>query len=162
MQRMEQIETLIEPLLEDMGYDLVRVVMIGNDDDKTLQIMAERTEDGGMDVDDCAKISYEISALLDVEDPISGAYRLEVSSPGLDRPLVKLVDFERFAGFVAKIETKFLIDNRKRYKGKVLGTTEDNKIKIDIDGTEYEIDIDAVEKAKLVITDELLKAASQG
>jgi ribosome maturation factor RimP len=111
---------MIEPSLADMGYELVRVKMIGTTR-RTLQIMAERSDEKAMSVEDCADISRQVSALLDVEDPIPGAYVLEVSSPGIDRPLVRAKDFERFAGFEVKLETALPIEGRKKFRGKLLG-----------------------------------------
>jgi len=99
-----RIEEIVGPSVAAMGYEIVRVEL-GGDRDRVLQIMAERADGAAMTVEDCAEISRTVSALLDVEDPISGAYTLEVSSPGIDRPLVKARDFERFAGFEARIET---------------------------------------------------------
>ena len=105
MDRAAKIGRLVEPSLDSMGYDLVRVRVTGSGQ-PTLQIMAERKDRQDMTVEDCANISRNLSAVLDVEDPISESYALEVSSPGMDRPLTRLEDYERFAGFEAKIETK--------------------------------------------------------
>ena len=116
MDRTAEIERLVEPTLDGMGYELVRVRESGGDQ-PTLQVMAERKDRQDMTVDDCAKISRTLSAVLDVEDPISEAYSLEVSSPGIDRPLMRLEDYERFAGFEVKIETKRPLDgHRKVYR----------------------------------------------
>ncbi len=110
-----RIAEIITPVIEDLGYELVRVrLMTGKE--STLQIMAQRP-DGSIEVDDCAAISTAVSAILDVEDPIVDAYTLEVSSPGIDRPLTRLKDFDRWIGFEAKIETEELIDGRRRFKG---------------------------------------------
>ena len=105
---------IITPVIEDMGYELVRLRLMGGEV-ATLQVMADKP-DGGIEVDDCAQISTAISATLDVEDPIVEAYNLEVSSPGIDRPLTRLKDFEAFEGYEAKLETAELIDGRKRFK----------------------------------------------
>src|SRR5712675_2493030 len=105
-----------------MGYRLVRVAVLGAGR-ATLQIMAERRDDASMTVDDCADISRSVSALLDVADPIAGAYTLEVSSPGIDRPLVRPEDYERFTGFEARIELARPVDGRKRFRGRLLGRT---------------------------------------
>lgn len=152
------IGRLVEPSLTAMGYDLVRVQLTGGDT-PTLQIMAERCDRDQMTVDDCADISRNISALLDAEDPISGTYNLEVSSPGIDRPLVRLDDFDRFAGFEARIECHDLVDGRKRFRGTLAGV-EGDAIRIAVEGQEYRVPFDGVRKAKLILTDELI-AASQ-
>src|SRR6266481_8979468 len=114
---------MIEPSLDAMGYRLVRVAVLGAGR-ATLQIMAERRDDAPMTVDDCAAISRAVSALLDVADPIASAYTLEVSSPGIDRPLVRPEDYNRFAGFEARIELNEPLDGRKRFRGRLLGCAE--------------------------------------
>lgn len=159
--RADAVGSLIEPTLEAMGYALVRVVIVGAAGRPTLQVMAERNDGAEMSVDDCAAISEAISAVLDVEDPISGAYTLEVSSPGIDRPLVKKADYERFAGFEAKLETAQPIGGRKRFRGRVLGTSaEAVRVKLDT-GDEVELPLDSIAKAKLVLTDELIAAGTR-
>ncbi|WP_322868155.1 ribosome maturation factor RimP [Aquicoccus sp. G2-2] len=150
---------IITPVLEDMGFELVRVRLMGGQA-KTLQIMAERPG-GGIEVDECAEISSALGAVLDVEDPISDPYALEVSSPGVDRPLTRLKDFEAFEGYEAKLETDELIDGRKRFKG-VLAGTEGNEVLINIEqGGEtvtVGLEFDWLAEAKLILTDELIKA----
>lgn len=153
----ERIAALIEPSLTAMGYDLVRVQLSGGER-QTLQIMAERADRAPMMVDDCADISKAVSALLDVEDPIAGTYSLEISSPGIDRPLIKAEDFDRFAGFEAKLELKAPIDGRRRFKGRLLGC-DGTTVRLDQDGAEMGLSYEDIAKAKLVLTDELLKAA---
>ena len=152
-----QIERLIAPSVEAMGYALVQVRFIGGRHHPTLQVMAERQDEAEMTVDDCAELSRAISALLDVEDPVPTAYQLEVSSPGIDRPLLRLEDFSRFAGHEARIETERMIDGRKRFKGKLLGVA-DSRIRLSLgdDGGDAEIPFADVSKAKLVLTDELI------
>ena len=117
-----RIAQTIEPSLEAMGYRLVRVV-ITSGRRATLQVMAERIDDRPMTVDDCAQISHSVSALLDVADPIAGAYMLEISSPGIDRPLVRPEDYDRFSGFEARIELARPLEGRKRFRGRLLGTS---------------------------------------
>jgi len=154
-----QIETLIAPSLEAMGYSVVRVAFTGGKR-ATLQIMAERLDGAAMTVDDCADISHSVSAILDVADPIDVAYMLEVSSPGIDRPLVRPQDYERFAGFEAKIELSRPLDGRKRFRGRILGL-QDDSIKLAADEVgQVLLPFADVAKAKLVLTDELI-AASQ-
>ena len=156
----ERIETIIEPTVADLGFEIVRVQLSGEHNPR-LQIMAEPKDARAMTVDDCARISRAVSALLDVEDPITSAYTLEVSSPGLDRPLVRLEHFQRFAGFDAKIELSELLDGRKRFTGRLRGV-EDDKVLMDVDGESKAFPHVAIQKAKLIITDELLAAAEEG
>ncbi len=150
-----RIADIVRPTVEGMGYELVRVRVMGGKG-VTLQIMAERP-DGGMEIDDCASLSRELSVLLDVEDPIDREYSLEVSSPGIDRPLTRLQDFETFAGHEAKLETAEMIDGRKRFKGVLLGL-EDGRIKIRVDGLgDALVGFDDLADAKLVLTDALIE-----
>lgn len=151
----EKICTMLSPSLEAMGYDIVRVQLSGNKR-WTLQIMAERRDGDGMSVDDCETISHAVSALLDVEDPIEGAYSLEVSSPGIDRPLTRRQDFNRFAGFEAKVETDRLVEGRKRFRGRLIGIDEDDSVRIKDGEVEFVVPLAAITRAKLVLTDELL------
>lgn len=160
MELERRIAELIEPSLEGMGYELVRVLMQGRQK-PTLQIMAERKDGKGMTVEDCADISRQISALLDVEDPIEGEYSLEVSSPGIDRPLTRPKDYENYAGFEAKLETSEPIEGRKRFRGKLLGLDEHGCVKLSAEGTEWVVPLTSVRTAKLVLTDELIAAAMQ-
>ncbi len=153
----ETIADLIEPTLEAMGYELVRVMSTGGRT-PTLQVMAERLDRAGMTVDDCANISRALSAILDVEDPIDGAYQLEVSSPGIDRPLTKPVDFERFAGFEARIEADRLIGGQRKFKGRLLGL-ENEAVRLALPEGERTIPLSSIRKAKLVLTDDLIAAA---
>lgn len=151
-----KISELIAPSLDALGYELVRIKVNGQAS-RTLQIMAERKDRRDMTVDDCAEISRNVSAILDVEDPIPGAYDLEVSSPGIDRPLVRKDDFERFAGQVARVETDRPIDGRRRFRGRLIGLDGD-AVAIDCDGTEARIPFDEIVRAKLLMTDELIAA----
>lgn len=152
-----QVERLIAPSADAMGYALVQVRFIGGRSHPTLQIMAERKDGVEMTVEDCAELSRAVSALLDVEDPVPSSYQLEVSSPGIDRPLVRLEDYERFAGQEARIETERLIDGRKRFKGKLRGV-ESGRVRLTLSdtGADAEIPFADVTKAKLVLTDELI------
>jgi ribosome maturation factor RimP len=152
----EDIVPIIEPSLEAMGYRLVRVAFLGSRR-ATLQIMAERIDDAPMTVDDCTDISRSVSALLDVADPIAGTYMLEVSSPGIDRPLTRPEDYHRFAGFEAKIELSQPVDGRKRFRGRILGHAE-ARVRLVGETGEVELPYADITKAKLVITDDLLKA----
>ena len=118
----------------------------------------ERADGAAMSVDDCAEISPSVSALLDAEDPIVGAYTLEVSCPGIDRPLTRPRDFERFAGFDARIETRDAIAGRRRFKGKLLGLA-GGMVSIDVEEETVHLPFEAIAKARLVLTDELIAAA---
>ena len=159
METETRIGDILSPTLNLMGYDLVRVQISGSQQ-KTMQIMAERKDGVGMTVDDCADISREVSAILDVEDPLRDAYDLEVSSPGIDRPLVRPVDFDRYAGFDAKIEMVAGIDGRKKFKGQLLGIEQD-LVKIRLDEETFKLPVSDIRRAKLLLTEELLEAASQ-
>lgn len=154
-----RIAELVEPVIDDLGFDLVRVMITGSDS-QTLQIMAEPKDGRTMTVEDCAAISRDVSAVLDVEDPIAGAYDLEVSSPGIDRPLVRLGDFERFAGFDARIEMRQAIDGQRRYKGRLLGT-EGEDVLIRAGENDVALPHTEIAKAKLLLTDELINATLQ-
>ncbi|MGH6892640.1 MAG: ribosome maturation factor RimP [Dongiaceae bacterium] len=150
----ERIAKLITPAIEAMGFDLVRVQLSGSQR-PTLQVMAEPSNGRAMSVEDCAEISRAISAVLDVEDPIAGAYSLEVSSPGIDRPLRWAKDYERFLGHEAKVETNAPIDGRKRFKGPIKSVDKDG-VELTVDGADIHIPFAAVHKAKLVLTDALI------
>lgn len=153
------IDRLVAPALDALGYDVVRVKLMSQSP-RTLQIMAERHDRAGMTVDQCSEISRVASALLDVEDPIGGAYSLEVSSPGIDRPLVRGDDFERFAGHLAKLETSRPHDGRKRFRGQLLGH-DDGNVRIEVDGEVFAIPLVDISAAKLVLTDELIAASEE-
>jgi ribosome maturation factor RimP len=162
--RSARVESIIAPAIEDMGYEIVRVIFSGKQK-PVLQVMAERADRAAMTVDDCAEISRTVSALLDVEDPVQGAYTLEVSSPGIDRPLTRRRDFDRFAGFEARLETHAPVDGRKRFRGRLLGTADDMVRLTPADGPagqELALPFGAIKKAKLVLTDELLATGNSG
>lgn len=147
---------LLEPVAEAAGYELVRLRLMGGQT-RRLQIMAERP-DGEMMVEDCTRLSRAVSEVLDAADPIAGEYLLEVSSPGIDRPLTRLKDFDLFEGLEARLETDRMIEGRKRFKG-ILAGTEDRNIAIDLDGEDETalIPFDWLVEAKLVMNDALLK-----
>lgn len=153
--------SLIEPTLDPMGYALVRVRVSGGPQ-ATLQVMAERLDDQPMTVEDCEAISRALSAKLDVEDPIASAYVLEVSSPGIDRPLVRPQDYRRFAGHIAKLEMKVPVAGRRRFSGRIADAT-DSHVRLALldeneDPSEIEIPIADIARAKLKLTDELIAA----
>jgi ribosome maturation factor RimP len=157
-----RVATIVEPVIEQLGYRLVRV-RVSSAEGCTVQVMAERP-DGTMSVEDCEAVSRALSPVLDVADPIERAYRLEISSPGIDRPLVRKSDFERYTGHVAKIETSMPIQGRKRFRG-VLAGTEGETARIrrndaaEGEETEIMIPIEEMSEAKLVLTDELVSEA---
>ena len=153
------IEALITPALAAMGYRVVRVAFTGGRR-ATLQIMAERGDDGAMTVEDCATVSHSVSALLDVADPIAASYMLEISSPGIDRPLLRREDYQRFAGFEAKVELAQPRDGRRRFQGKLLGLDGD-ALKLDLDGTPVLLPLAQIARAKLVLNDALINAGSR-
>lgn len=153
---MEEIAALVTPIVEELGLEVVRISMLAQHG-KTLQIMLERKDRSPITVDDCADASRAISPALDVADMIPDAFHLEVSSPGIDRPLLKLADYERFAGFDAKVEVKPEQPGRKRYRGKLAGI-EDMIILVEDETETHRIDYRTIQKGKLILTDELIHA----
>jgi len=151
-----RIEALIAPSLEAMGYKLVRVAFMGGRN-AVLQVMAERADLKPMSMDDCSEITHAVSALLDVADPIANSYVLEVTSPGIDRPLLRAEDYERFRGFEAKVELLRPVEGRRRFRGRILGVAE-NRVRLSIGAEEVELPLGDVQRAKLVLTDELIAA----
>lgn len=155
-----RLADLVAPVIEGLGFELIRLRLMGGHGkvERTLQIMADRPE-GGIGVDDCSQISTAVSAVLDVEDPIEENYILEVSSPGIDRPLTRLKDFETWKGWEARIETTELIDGRRRFKGGLMGV-ENDEILVEIEEHGKDIIIglqfDWLSDAKLILTDELI------
>jgi ribosome maturation factor RimP len=148
-----RLADVVGPTIAGLGYELVRIRLMGGKRN-TLQIMAERPE-GWIEVEDCARISRAVSAVLDVEDPISSEYVLEVSSPGIDRPLTRLKDFERYEGYEVKLETSEMIDGRRRFKG-VLAGVEDGEVLVEIPEGTIGLAFDWLTDAKLVLTDALI------
>ena len=162
MQTLEQkIADLTSPALEAMGIELVQLKMVDGAKRKTLQVLVENMETGRVTVDECAKASRTISALLDVEDVITKAFNLEVGSPGIDRPLVKRADFEKYIGFEAKLEVKLPIDGRRRYKGPIQALDGD-MVEMLCDNETHAIRLDNIASAKLILNDALLKAHKEG
>ena len=142
-----EIGRLLEPSITALGYELVAVELAGNGSDRVLRVYIDHAD--GITVDDCADVSRQVSAVLDVEDPISGTYILEVSSPGLDRPLVKIEDFERFKGSLVKLRTREAVLGRKNFTG-LLSEAAGNNVVVEVDGEPYEIGFANIEKARLV------------
>jgi len=153
---------LIDPVADSIGLDVVRVRLMGGTLRRRLQIMAERPSDHDISVEQCARLSRAVSEVLDAADPIAGEYLLEVSSPGIDRPLTRKIDFELFEGFEARLETDRMIEGRKRFKGSLAGVEDDN-VAIDLDGEDDTalIPFDWLVDAKLVMTDALLKRGAE-
>ena len=160
LEALGEVEKLVGPSIEGLGFDLVRVHLTGGGA-PTLQIMAERKDRREMSVEDCAEISRLVSALLDVEDPIAGSYTLEVSSPGLDRPLVRAEDYERFAGFEVRVETHRSIEGRKRFRGRLVGRRGADVV-IAVEDVEHAIPFGEVLRGKLMLTDALIADAMKG
>jgi len=161
MDLLDRVHDIIEPAIEALGYELVRLHHSGGRR-PVLQVMVERADRAPMNVDDCADVSRTISAVLDVEDPIPGEYVLEVSSPGIDRPLTRLSDFERFAGFEAKVETEMPIEGRKRFRGRLERVADDRvRMVLDADGAAQTVALPfgAIRRARLVLTDDLIAAS---
>lgn len=154
-----RIEALIGPSLEAMGYRVVRIAVTGGHR-ATLQVMAERSDERAMGVADCTEISHTVSALLDVADPIADSYVLEVSSPGIDRPLVRREDYERFTGFEAKLELASPIEGRRRFRGRLMGVAGDS-VRLDLGPDVVELPLAGIARAKLVLTDDLLAAGER-
>ncbi len=162
MDLISRIETIIAPAAEAMGYELVRV-RLGGGTRPVLQIMAER-ENGEMSVEDCAHLSRTISALLDVEDPISGEYVLEVSSPGIDRPLTRAKDFARYTGHLTKLEVAAPVHGQRRFRGQLAGLTGEAQDRLRLKpetGEIVEIPLSQITKAQLVLTDALIAESLQ-
>ena len=151
---LRRIEDIVAPTVIGMGYELVRVAMSRGG---TLQVMIEPADGRPMDVEDCANVSRALSAVLDVEDPIADAYTLEVSSPGIDRPLTRPKDYARWAGHVARLETNLPVEGRRRFKGTLLGL-DDGLVRLRLDdGKEAAVPLETVSKAKLELTDRLIE-----
>jgi ribosome maturation factor RimP len=151
----ERIVALVEPTAEGLGYRLVRVRVMGARR-KRLQIMAERVSDGHMSVEDCGRLSRAVSAVLDLEDPIKDEYDLELSSPGIDRPLMRIEDFERFTGYEAKLETAAITEGRRRFKGVIAGI-EGDVIRFAMPEGDVKLKFSALSDARLVLTDRLIE-----
>jgi ribosome maturation factor RimP len=154
------LQQLIEPEVKSLGYDLVRVAMIGGASDPTLQVMAERPDTRQLDITDCEAISRRLSDLLDSEDPIEGAYRLEVSSPGIDRPLTRLKDFEDWAGHEARVSLREPQGERKQFSGTLEGVDGEMIKLTDKSGASHELPFADIGSAKLLLTDKLINATA--
>jgi ribosome maturation factor RimP len=156
-----ELTRLIEPEAKALGFALVRIKMIGGKSDPTLQVMAERPDTRQLDIADCEALSRRISEVFDAEDPIEEAYRLEVSSPGIDRPLTRESDFADWTGFEARVRLAEEIDGRKQLDGRILGL-EDGTVTVALSkgGAEFAFPFSAIASAKLLLTDALIKATA--
>jgi len=154
------LQRLIEPEVKSLGYDLVRVAMIGGTSDPTLQVMAERHDTRQLDLGDCEAISRRLSDVLDASDPIDGSYRLEVSSPGIDRPLTRLKDYSDWAGYDARITLHEPRDGRKQYAGTLEGVDGEQVKLTDKSGAAHVLSFPAISSAKLLLTDKLINATA--
>lgn len=142
-----ELETLFDPILEGMGYELLLVEIKGAGTDCLLRVYIDSPN--GIGLEDCEAVSHELSAALDVADVMAEAYRLEVSSPGLDRPLVKAAHFERFAGYETKLQTRLPVEGRKRFRGEII-KVQDELLHLKVDGSEVSLSIDNIDRARLV------------
>ena len=154
------LERLIEPELRHLGFDLVRILMIGGPSDPTLQVMAERPDTRQLAIADCEEISRRLSDVLDLADPIEGSYRLEVSSPGIDRPLTRLKDYDDWAGHEARITLHQPRAGRKQFSGRLRGTEGEDVKLTDKAGEQHRLPFNEISSAKLALTDELINATA--
>jgi ribosome maturation factor RimP len=154
------IARLIEPEVKSLGYDLVRVTMIGGSSDPTLQVMAERPDTRQLDLEDCERISRRLSHMLDLADPIEGSYRLEVSSPGIDRPLTRLNDFKDWKGYEARVTLTHPHEGRKNFTGTLEGTEGEEILILAKDGQSHALRFSDIASAKLLLTDKLINATA--
>ena len=159
MDEFSEIRQVIEPSIENLGFEIVRLKWVAENKRKILQLMIEPKDGGIVTVENCEEISRTISAILDVEDIIADEYNLEVSSPGIDRPLTRLKDFDKFKNFEAKIETRLAINDQRRFRGKVIEVNgEEINFELKDNGEVVTIEFPNISEAKLVLTDELIKA----
>jgi ribosome maturation factor RimP len=154
------LSRIIDPEVTALGYDLVRVAMIGGTSDPTLQVMAERPDTRQLDIADCERISRRLSEVLDMCDPIEGSYRLEVSSPGIDRPLTRLRDYADWAGHEARVSLAEPRGGRKQFSGTLEGLDGENVKILGKDGQSYDFPFAAIASAKLLLTDKLINATA--
>ena len=156
-----RVSQIIEGAVEDLGFHLVRVRFSGTKTSRNqLQIMAEPKDGRDMTVEDCEQLSRHIAALLDVDDPISSAYTLEVSSPGIDRPLTRIEDYERFAGELAKLTLRFMLDGRKRFNGRLGGLDEDGKVVIETAFGKFIFAFEEIDSARIDPSEILVREAT--
>lgn len=158
MERLTWLEEKISPTLEAMGFEVVRVAVTGEGGVRALQIMADRADGSLINIDDCTAISVTLNDVFEADDPLEGAYNLEVSSAGIDRPLTRPKDFDAYAGFEAKLQTRRPINGRKKYRGILEGLTSDDTVNLVVDGESVSLPLSELDRAQLVLTDELIAA----
>lgn len=161
MERLTWLEEKIAPDLEAMGFEVVRVAVTGEGGRRALQIMADRADGSLINIDDCTTISATLSDLFETDDPLDGAYNLEVSSAGVDRPLTRPKDFDAYAGFEAKVQTRRPLEGRKKFRGILDGLSDGEAVLMTVDGEQVAVPLAEVDRAQLILTDELLAAAAQ-
>jgi ribosome maturation factor RimP len=155
------LNRLLEPEVESLGYRLVRVAFVGGKSDPTLQIMAEKPSTRQLDLGDCEIISRRLSDLLDEKDPIQGSYRLEVSSPGIDRPLTRLADYDDWKGHEARVNLAEPVNGRKQFSGTLQGSGDGDAVRLSgKDGQDYVIPFGSIHSAKLLLTDKLIASTA--
>ena len=158
---MAALSRLLEPEVESLGYRLVRVAFVGGKSDPTLQVMAEKPSTRQLDLSDCEVISRRLSDVLDDKDPIEGSYRLEVSSPGIDRPLTRLADYDDWKGHEARVTLAEPLGGRKQFSGTLCGTGEGDAVHLSgKDGQDYVIPFESIHSAKLLLTDQLIASTA--
>ncbi|MDG2242598.1 MAG: ribosome maturation factor RimP [Rhodospirillaceae bacterium] len=156
MERLTWLEEKISPTLEAMGFEVVRVAVTGEGGVRALQIMADRADGSLINIDDCTVISVTLNDIFEADDPLEGAYNLEVSSAGIDRPLTRPKDFDAYVGFEAKLQTRRPINGRKKYCGVLEGLTADDAVNLVVDGESVSLPLSELDRAQLVLTDELI------
>lgn len=161
MERLTWLEKKISPILEGMGFEVVRVAMTGDGGRRTLQVMADLLDGGQINIDDCTAISATLSDLFETDDPLDGAYNLEVSSAGIDRPLTRPKDFNAFAGFEARIQMRRPMEGRKRFQGVLEGLSLEERVLMTVDGEALSFPLSEISRAQLILTDELIAATAQ-
>lgn len=153
-----KLNALLDPLIADLGYELVQLTMLGEGRGTVLQILVEDPKTHTIDLESCTRLSRTIGTHLEVEDVIKGAYRLEISSPGIDRPLTKPAHYERYKGFEAKIETIMPINEQKRFHGRIIGSDTET-VTLETDTKTVQLAFDDIARAKLKLTDDLIRAS---
>ncbi len=161
MERLTWLEEKIAPTLEAMGFEVVRVAVTGEGGRRSLQIMADRADGSLINIDDCAAISVTLNDVFEAEDPLDGAYNLEVSSAGIDRPLTRPKDFNSYVGFEAKVQTRRPIDGRKKFRGLINGLSDGDAVELMVDGQQIALPLSEIDRAQLVLNDALIAAAEK-
>lgn len=158
MERLTWLEEKIAPTLEAMGFEVVRVAVTGDGGRRALQVMADRADGSLINIDDCTTISVTLNDLFEADDPLDGAYNLEISSAGIDRPLTRPKDFTAYAGFEAKVQTRRPIDGRKKFRGLLEGLSDENSVRLVVDGEQVTLPLSEVDRAQLILNDALIAA----